>query len=650
MLERLKINKINPHSTVDFAAEELRKYLRMMMPECGNIEIHYAPYADDGFRLGLMQDFGLDISDAEEPELDDILYIDTDENGGIIAGDNPRSVLLSVYEYLRQNGCRWLMPGVDGEYIPMRDITPVKYRHKPSLRCRGWCNEGSQSQSQFIDAIDFIPKVGMNAFMIEFFIPTHYYSRYYEHTHNEEHKAPEPVSNSQVLQWKRASEAELAKRSLQLHDIGHGWGCESFGIDSLVKNADSTLSSEVRGMLALVNGRRALPVGEAKNSQICMSNAAARALVVKKVIEHARKTTNADYIHIWLGDGMNNHCECDRCRKKPVSDWYVILLNEIDEALSAAGLETRIVFIVYNDTIWAPAEETIKNEKRFTLLLATINRFFTRPLERPEIVAVAPYERNNIKIPKDYSQTFSHLMNWKRSFSGASISYDYHFWRYQYLDVTGIKLASVINGDIKFYEEVGIGGAIEDGSQRSFFPTGYPFYTYARTLFDSSLSCDEIKEEYFSTAFGKDWKLFCDYLERLGDAFDYAYMTGERSKDNGRTNWYNPDHAEKLLTALNITEEGKRIVESHYNSDFRVQTVSVRLVERHIEYARLLSCAMIEKARGNDAKAKELFNEMRIKCGMWESYFETFYDHGMAFRSLKHIFESKAKSDEPVIF
>jgi hypothetical protein len=74
------------------------------------------------------------------------------------------------------------MPGVDGEYIPMRDITPVKYRHKPSLRYRGWCNEGSQSQSQLIDAIDFMPKVGMNAFMIEFFIPTHYYSRYYEHT------------------------------------------------------------------------------------------------------------------------------------------------------------------------------------------------------------------------------------------------------------------------------------------------------------------------------------------------------------------------------------------------------------------------------------------------------------------------------------
>lgn len=41
------ISKITSHSAIDFAAEELRKYLRMMMPECGNIEVKY----DTGGRL-----------------------------------------------------------------------------------------------------------------------------------------------------------------------------------------------------------------------------------------------------------------------------------------------------------------------------------------------------------------------------------------------------------------------------------------------------------------------------------------------------------------------------------------------------------------------------------------------------------------------
>ena len=58
------IYKITSDHTVDFAAEELKKYLRMMMPRCGEIEIKYDPEAKMGFRLGLMQDFGLDTSEA----------------------------------------------------------------------------------------------------------------------------------------------------------------------------------------------------------------------------------------------------------------------------------------------------------------------------------------------------------------------------------------------------------------------------------------------------------------------------------------------------------------------------------------------------------------------------------------------------------
>ena len=197
------VNKITSNSTVDYAAEELKKYLRMMMPEGGDVKIAYDPDAKDGFRLGLMQDFGLDVSDAENPELDDILYIDCDEKGGIIAGSNPRSVLLSVYEYFRQMGCRWLFPGVDGEYIPMKDITPVKYRFKPSMRYRGWCNEGAEFQQSMMAAIDFAPKVGLNVFMLEFRVPVGYYRQCYNHNHNTENRAPEPVSNNQILQWKR---------------------------------------------------------------------------------------------------------------------------------------------------------------------------------------------------------------------------------------------------------------------------------------------------------------------------------------------------------------------------------------------------------------------------------------------------------------
>ena len=49
-----KIFKITSNPVVDFAAEELKKYLRMMMPRCGDVSIKYDPLANDGFRLGVM--------------------------------------------------------------------------------------------------------------------------------------------------------------------------------------------------------------------------------------------------------------------------------------------------------------------------------------------------------------------------------------------------------------------------------------------------------------------------------------------------------------------------------------------------------------------------------------------------------------------
>ncbi len=171
-----KICKLTDDRVVDFAATELKKYLRMMMPECGDIPITRAGApVEDAFTLGVMADFGLDTSEAEDITLDDILHIDTTEQGGVIAGSNPRSVLLAVYRFLRENGCRWLYPGIDGEYIPVKDVQATKYHKMADARYRGQCNEGAESQPDMMLAIDFTPKIGMNIFMIEFDNPKAYY-------------------------------------------------------------------------------------------------------------------------------------------------------------------------------------------------------------------------------------------------------------------------------------------------------------------------------------------------------------------------------------------------------------------------------------------------------------------------------------------
>ena len=653
----LYINKITSDTTIDHAAEELKKYLRMMMPEGGDIKIAYAPEASDGFCLGLMQDFGLDVSDAEDTDLDDILYIDCDEAGGIIAGDNPRSVLLAVYEYLRQNGCRWLFPGVDGEDIPMQNIKPIKYRHKPTMRYRGWCNEGSESQETMLLAVDFAPKVGLNVFMLEFRIPTSYYNRHYLHEHNEKNRPPEPVTNNQILQWKRQCEAEIAKRGLQFHDIGHGWTTDAFGIDSSrrydpndpEKNSRS-LTKEQKGYLALVGGVRELQGDTPNYTQCCMGPEKHRDMIVKCVCDYAENHSNVDYLHVALGDAFNKHCECEKCKEKTTSDWYAMILNQIDEELTARNLSTRIVFCAYSDTMWAPVEEIIKNSKRFTLLFCPISRKYTEPIPEVERPApITPPVRNKLEMPKGIDGMFAYHKEWKKHHRGATIAYEYHFWRHMYHDVAGLEIAKIVNEDVKAYPLHGINGIIEDGSQRSFFPNGFGFYTYARTTFDSALSYEKILEDYFSHIYGKDWKTFYDYFERINEAFDYRYVEGECSTDDGRTAYYNPEHAKSLERVKDIIAEGRELIKSHYNSDVRVQTVCARILELHADYLLLIADAFIKKALGEDEESEELFRMAAEEIGKREQEFEKYYDHALAFYTWRWISRTRRKISEPVL-
>ncbi|MBP3462575.1 MAG: hypothetical protein J6J72_03135, partial [Tyzzerella sp.] len=252
----MKINIIRPSHVLVFAAEELKKYLRMMMPNNENIEICFNSDAEDGFRLGMLEDFGLPC-ESDDPVLDDIVHINTTENGGLLAGSNPRSVLFAVYRFLRLNGCRWLYPGVDGEHVPIRDIVPTQYHKKADHRFRGHCNEGAESQTCMLETIDFYAKQELNVYMIEFDNPFYYYNSYYAHENNEKNRAPEPVPHEQVLQWKRQCEAEIAKRGLQFHDMGHGWTAEPYGLSSADGWVEGNLeiTDKQKSYLAQIDGK-----------------------------------------------------------------------------------------------------------------------------------------------------------------------------------------------------------------------------------------------------------------------------------------------------------------------------------------------------------------------------------------------------------
>ena len=637
------INKISSAEPIDFAASELKKYLRMMMPEGPDVKISYDPSAKNGFRLGLMSDFGLKLSETEDAYLDDVICMDCDENGGMIAGSNPRAVLLAVYEYLRQNGCRWLYPGTDGEFIPEKNIAPVKLRFMPSMRCRGFAAEGSVYQDSVLNMLDFLPKVGMNTFMIEFRLPRSYYSIYYMHLRNLKHLPSEPISETQVIQWKRQTETEMAKRGLLFHDVGHGWTIDPFGIDSKHswrKVDPSIVPKESVQYLAEIDGKRGLFEDTPINTNFCMSNPTARKMFCDYVVKYAEEHPNADYLQVWLADSVNNHCECEECRKKIPSDYYVILMNELDAALEAKSLPTKIAFIAYLDTVFPPLEEKIRNSKRFCLMFAYISRNYADTKgSGASVTELKSYVRNKIPRIGRLDEAMQYYQKWQESFGGDGLAFEYHFWRHLYYDISGLQMAKRIHEDVGLYRENGFRGFIENGTLRPFFPNGIAFYTYAKSMYDASLSFEEISRDYYAHIYGEDYEKFVDYFEQLNDLFPYRLMeTNAPEGGMKKSLTFDQGYLEKLENLPSVLACGKKLIEEHYNSDMRVQTVSVRLLEKHIKYVTFYAEAIRKKAAGDDAAALEAIQRTQEAMGEEEIYIRTYYDFTLNFSGLGHYF------------
>ena len=627
---KYQINKITSNHVVDFAAEELKKYLRMMMPRCGEIEIKFDPTTTSGFCLGLMSDFCLDTSEAADLYLDDILHIDVDAEGnGVIAGSNPRSVLLAVYRYLTMNGCRWLFPGVDGEFIPTKSIEATEYHKMADCRYRGQCNEGGEYQQQMIEAIDFTPKIGMNIFMQEFDNPKAYYDNYYDHLFNEA-RDPEPVSEETVLQWKRQCEAEISKRGLQYHDMGHGWTAEPYGINSSLgwkASDEDSIPEEAYQHLAMLNGKRQLFHGVPLNTNVCMSNPETRRLWVKSVADYAELNTNVDYLHIWLADFFNNHCECDECRKKIVTDWYIMLMNEIDEELTARKLATRIVFICYYETIWKSETVNIKNPDRFTMLFAPISRVYHRAVtpyakEFPYV----PFKHNDITLPTDIDEYIPYAKSSMEQYRVNTFLYEYHFCYNQHYNPGSINYARIIYDDVRGYHAHGFHGIIQDGSQRSYWPHGLCFYTYAATLFDVNVKFEDIVEDYFSHAYGADWREVLAFLEKLGEIVPQGWLCGKEYIDKNFHRLYNVEMAPKARELGRFAATFKPFLEAHKNMPYRVQTFSMRLLDFYLDFWTGVAEPIALAAEGKRREAAELFHPFFKKYGEREVYFQTCYD------------------------
>lgn len=170
-MSNIDIIVLNGNETIDFAALELERYIRLISNDLCSISYCFEIQDRAAIYIGLSEDVKKVIQNVSKSEWDDEIWIQSHGSSLILAGSNYRSVLFSVYAFLQKLGVRWLYPGKEGEILPNLEsieFSGYAIHEKASLRHRGVVNEGACSIGQIIDFIDWMAKSKMNHFFLQF--------------------------------------------------------------------------------------------------------------------------------------------------------------------------------------------------------------------------------------------------------------------------------------------------------------------------------------------------------------------------------------------------------------------------------------------------------------------------------------------------
>lgn len=642
-MDLIKIVKLQDDNTISYAAEELMKYLKEIT--CNSDEYNIANAKNNSglcekiIYLGCFSDFKLYWNcKLENAELDDAVYVDIKKGTGIIAGSNSRSILLAVYRFLTELGCRWIRPGKEGEIIinkPLEEIN-VSLKETASLRHRGIVIEGADSYENVSDIIEWLPKVFYNSYFIQFKEAYTFFDKWYSHVNNPT-KTAESFNIDMARELTHKLEKEIEKRGLIYHAVGHGWTTECLGIQALGWDSEKhSLKPELYEYLAEVNGKRDLWNGIPMNTNLCYSNPKAVELITNHIVQYIAEHSYIDFLHVWLADDLNNYCECEECKKHTPTDLYIRILNLLDEKLTREGLNQKIVFLIYYELLWPPKHEKINNPDRFIMMFAPISRTFEKSYKGFKgNEAIPEYARNKMVLPTSLGENLAYLEHWQKIFKGDSFDFDYPLGRAHYGDPGYCKISRVISEDIKSLKNLGMNGYLSCQEQRAFLPTGLPNYVMGLTLWNTSIEFDYIAEDYFKNAFGPRWKEGKNYLEELSQLFDIEYWCAQKE-------WIDEVVGENMKKVASFVDTFMPVIEANLNLDNNCWRKSWEYLYWHVDYCKLFARFLQCKTEGDEAKIYETWNELKGYIQKTEDKIQPVYDVYRFIQIVQWKFELKA--------
>lgn len=589
--------------TLLFAKQELDRYVRLITGQDHEIELKIEGDDADFFK--------------------EVCKFEVRGGKGVISANRPRALLLGVYAFLRACGCRFLRPGKKGEVIPAikRERLSASGEFVPVNRHRGIAIEGAVSVENVLELIDWAPKVGFNSYFTQFMNSYEFFERWYRHKGND-FIEKEPIDEELADKYIGYIVAEIKKRSMIYHAVGHGWTTAALGIDcNGWAETDLKLSEDKQELLAMINDKREFYEGKPLNTNLCYSNPLVRSLMADAVVRYVENHPETDVVHFWLGDGFNNVCECEKCAEKSFSDWYVMILNEIDRKLTEKGLQTKICFLIYYDLYWAPEVERIANEDRFIMMFAPIFRAYDQAFAEKDAQEKAEiaYVKNKIEYPHETAPYLTFLKGWQKVFKGDSFDFDYHLMWDINRDLGGEILSRVLYSDIRSLTKMGVNGFISCQLQRAFYPNGFAFYLMGRVLFDAEISYEQIRNEYYFAAFGKYAEMAKEIYSGIEKNVAFSYLCDTKKNEPNLT---------QLKTAQ--AELKERLAAFPVSAENEVQDESLAILQFVMENTLRLLDVLILKLEGGEGEAlekaerdrKDFFNKWEIR---FQPYADGFY-------------------------
>jgi hypothetical protein len=389
----------------------------------------------------------------------------------------------------------------------------------------------------------------------------------------------------------------------------------------------------------MIDGKRGYFGGVPMLTNCCYSNAACRDTITSYVVEYATANQHVDYLHFWLSDSYNSHCECDNCKDTVPSDYYVAMLNEIDQKLTAAGLDTKIVFLLYFDLLWEPLKTSIKNPERFVLMFAPFSRTYSKPYAQADLTGqadVKPYERNRLTMPRSIEENVTRLRRWQaKHANGDGFVFDYHFFADHVKDPGYAQISRVLFDDIKNLHALGLNGTVNCQLTRPFFPTGLGLWLMAKALWDKEADFEKEAGAYYKAAFGKRGLEVKNYLEGLSERFDPPYLRREK-----------PQRDEKA--AERFGEIGAYIDGFDFSDDGETNTSvkkSWAYLRLHAQVCCIAAKALHYKARGKREEAMIVLRDIES----WARLNERNTADVLDFYRFTHTWRSIIEDDEPTL-